>query len=934
MKQNNKRKLNKSKLLLFTAPIFTAPIFSLISCQNEEAKEKDALQKELANLKTKIEELKTEDSNYKSSNVYNESIKIITDIEAVLKKENITLIELRKFKNQAKNAITSVQEEINKIKRIKEENAPEEKPETNLNYSDEEFARDFSEITKAFKLEDKFDISFEHFFSGNRKEDIYPSELQKAPTSIKVSPKDKSLEEKIIFSVETVFLDDDANQSGKAKINIVFKNKATLKRLNHLFKIDGFKTSFDNLDRNGDKPNNKFSENIKNSEINKYISLDQNQRFKYDNDKYVDGIKSYLALSAGIPDWKNFRENIKATDDQIRKHDEKASQVGQDSFINSAYKGFTIPSFKENGDVAGLEILESAEFGKKESWVDTLGKNDPYKATGLARTIVNEHYLEIAKQTFSIGFTYLNDFKDDIAKLQNSINHWENPNNAGEYRNSIDKKIKELEEAKAEVEEDWNKRIEENEDEHLAQSLQTEKEKALKRYDDAIADYRQRTIEKEIELLKEKIREFEKRAGQKRERLSENGTAWIMDFEINENGYPTKWYLGTNSHVARAMINNLTSFSLTKIDNNLSVGSKLRVSELDNNITRFSFENPGAIKKVFDGIDYLKTSPKDFLTERQKANYQDLEEFVDFAVLEIDFTKIDKFFATSNDQSTTNNYPQSNQEKFAEKLAKEITNDYANQQSKHIKFKKNSYLNNYDSINYPLKGELPSNLDQLYALGWPSSKADYFLEIPNKETNEDQIARKSSSFSLWTNSEYEYFNAKITDGENGPSSYPKDKLDRGNFLSYQIGYRSFKDKPGVLDTFISIPKLGQDFYYVDGKRYVNMALAYMPRRWAPIGGSSGSSIRNQNNELVSVYYATNTSAIAGLSAAFRSEGFDYKGLYGKYNLPQYDLIYGGGREQKNSYREALKKLYESTNIKTNLFKNGLDEIPNEFKFNN
>lgn len=158
--------------------------------------------------------------------------------------------------------------------------------------------------------------------------------------------------------------------------------------------------------------------------------------------------------------------------------------------------------------------------------------------------------------------------------------------------------------------------------------------------------------------------------------------------------------------------------------------------------------------------------------------------------------------------------------------------------------------------------------------------------------------RTEHSFSLWINSENEYYGAKITDEENGPSSYPKEKLDRGNFLSYQIGYRSFIDKPGVLDTFIAIPKLGKDFYYLNGKRYVNMALAYMPRRYAPTGGSSGTSIRNQNNELVSVFYASNSSARVGISAAFRSEGYDYKGLYGKYNLPQYDLIYGGGQDQK------------------------------------
>lgn len=35
---------------------------------------------------------------------------------------------------------------------------------------------------------------------------------------------------------------------------------------------------------------------------------------------------------------------------------------------------------------------------------------------------------------------------------------------------------------------------------------------------------------------------------------------------------------------------------------------------------------------------------------------------------------------------------------------------------------------------------------------------------------------------------------------------------------------------------------------------------------------------------------------------------------------------------KNSYREALKEIYKDKSVKTNLFKNGLDNVPYEFKF--
>nr|WP_307908446.1 hypothetical protein [Mycoplasmopsis bovis] len=55
---------------------------------------------------------------------------------------------------------------------------------------------------------------------------------------------------------------------------------------------------------------------------------------------------------------------------------------------------------------------------------------------------------------------------------------------------------------------------------------------------------------------------------------------------------------------------------------------------------------------------------------------------------------------------------------------------------------------------------------------------------------------------------------------------------------------------------------------------------------------------------------------------FRSPGKDYNKLFGNYNLPQYDLIYGGGKDQKNSYRQALEAKYkfnEWKNFKTKLF---------------
>ncbi|MGX9395146.1 Ig-specific serine endopeptidase MIP [Mycoplasma sp. 1781] len=929
-------KLTKRNKAIITAffgmPLLFSPTFALISCQDDITSLKDNIKKQLTELETSLRELKDTRSDAKQSSAYTEGIKVQKEINDILTNESSGVFDLRKAKNKADQAINAIKSEIANIKENIKKNQSSETPDTSIKYSDDEFNDDFNKLIVNANIEDNFELIFSNFLTGNTKYQLFASELQKNVSNIKINFKDVNLNNKINISIEGIILEDDANTTGKAKFNVVFKNKATLTRKNHIFELSGLKTSPFNSDSNGDKPNNKIDSNPEDNEVSKYVSLNQKERFKYDNDKYVGSLKQYLAFSAGIDDWTKLRENTKATSEQIKKYDEKAKTLGQDSYENAAYKGFSSPSYKANGEVDGIELFEPSELGKQPSWVDTLGKNDPFKTNGLARKIVNQKYLDIAKQTFTIALTRANDFKDEIAKINLAINHWKDPNNESEFRKLIDKKVAELKEQKEALKKELDDKIAKNTDVNLTESLQKEKETELKKYDDAIAEYQKRTREIEIQKQQAAILDLELKAKSKKHVIGENGTTWILDYQLDSNGYPTRWYLGTNSHVARALTDNLTSFSIAKIDNKLQVGQSLRISELDDNITRFSFEDPSAIRKVFDGTDYLKSHPSDFLSERQKKKYADVEEFVDFAVLEIDFTKINKYYATSNDQDVTQRYPKVGSNDFAQNLAKEITNDYANHADKQVKFKQKSYLKDYSKIDFPLKSKLPQDIDFLYAVGWPSSREDYYLK---KYIDDDQTKRKNNSFSLWINSEYEYYDAKITNGEDGtPSSYPKEKLDRGSFLSYQIGYRSFIDKPGVLDTFIAAPKIGEDFYYVNGKRYVNMGLAYIPRRYAPIGGSSGTSIRNQHNELVSIFYASNTLARVGLSVAFRSEGYNYDGLYGKYNLPQYDLIYGGGKEQQNSYREALGKIYTTSNFKTNLFKNGLNEIPSEFKFNN
>ncbi|MBN3534740.1 Ig-specific serine endopeptidase MIP [Mycoplasma procyoni] len=429
----------------------------------------------------------------------------------------------------------------------------------------------------------------------------------------------------------------------------------------------------------------------------------------------------------------------------------------------------------------------------------------------------------------------------------------------------------------------------------------------------------------------------EDRPGQTGQSYDTAGTLWILDFEKkDDNSYPTKWYFGTNLHVVNALTDKTNSITIGRLNKDASIHTKFDLFSKDANFSNFIFKksNDGfAVKTVFTGEDYLKTNPAQFLASDQKEKYKDYEEFADFAVLEVDFEKAVKngVEARGKNTGTTDEIL-----KNAQELAKLVTNDYATETTKHISFLKTSYLQDYEKVNRDItkakEGQKPKEVDEHYLVGYPSSIKDFYLD---QYEDADSISRQKSDYSLWTNAAPNLYNAinKLDNGsEEDNYSISKSVWDHGNYLSYEIGYRSFTDKPGVTDEFIASPILGSEVITSSQthKKLLAMGLAYMPRFYAPAGGSSGSSMRNQRNELVAVFHAANDTARTGLAAAFRSEGFDYKGVYGSYNLPQYDLIYGGGDQQKNSYREAMKKLYPGA--KTNLFQNGFDQIPEEYKF--
>ncbi|MGP1451565.1 MAG: Ig-specific serine endopeptidase MIP [Metamycoplasmataceae bacterium] len=419
-----------------------------------------------------------------------------------------------------------------------------------------------------------------------------------------------------------------------------------------------------------------------------------------------------------------------------------------------------------------------------------------------------------------------------------------------------------------------------------------------------------------------------------------SGTMWVMDYEKRADGkYPTKWYFGTNLHVADALNDKTTVLSFLKLMNTAREKTTFRLTNLDDNFNTFSFirkDQPegymkdNGVKTIYSARNFLSTKPSDYLNDEQKEKYKDTEEFLDFSIFEVDFEKMTLSSVTGNINGSVNSAQYKNMDPH--ELAKMMTNGYAEDANKgdRVKFKSTSYLKDYSKIDYPLttpkdNPEWYKQKDELFAVGYPNSTGDYFLR---QYIDEDQIKyRNQYNFSLWTNSDYRFYN-QLTG-----NTWPESKTERGNYLSYALGYRSFTDKPGLADAFISAPHTGNSLYKSnDNKEYIAMGLEYAIRHYAPVGGASGSSVRTQNNELVGVYHVSNSSAHTGLAAAFRSEGYNYNGLYGQYNLPQYDLIYGGGQNQTTSYRQALLQAY-GKDYKTGLFEDGVENIPEEYKFN-
>ncbi|EXU60567.1 Ig-specific serine endopeptidase MIP [Mycoplasma mycoides] len=813
--------------------------------------------------------------------------------------------------------------------------------------------KEFVDLINSIKTEDDLlkyaDIKFKNSLGSYiNKADVIPTKLEKNQIEITFKDQYKNQIDSEVVNVIT------NKSNGFATINettlyVEFKNNKTNKTKSVNFKVTGLNKN-NTYDASGNVISNGLDYFNGEAGYVSYTKKDQKQRFEFDNKKYVKALENQVNNGSTI-DLKTYR-NLDTKQEHKEKFDKLAKENNFDSYYNAAIKGFTLPVYNEKGEVSGLQINDAPEVNKGPSVIDSLGR-DQFKTNGLARTIPNEVYKTAAIQTYQVTFNWWKDYSEEIEQAQEYIDlftSW----TEDQVKNYVDRQLHQLELNFKDDTREIEKQLKEtpSDREGIIKTLNEQKDKIEAKYKKDLDKFNKLDKKGLIDWQQKEIEEYKKKKNQTTLRASESGTMWIMDY-IDENN-PTKFYFGTNSHVAKAIKDNLVSFSLTRLNSDISVGQTFNLNGFDKNFTKFVFEKNengtklnDAVSAIFHATDFIKddSNPLKYLEQSQKEKYKEAGIFADFAVIEVDFSKLlnnsnYKYSIWSESKEISNQY-----QNKKEDLISLITNNYAKSNNK-IQFESESLLDDNKYKTFDRKLDFNPNIDSevkeytdlnsLYILGYPIAVEDYYLD---KYEDYKQLQNREYDYSLWVNSEYKYYK-NLVKKEGTPSSFKEYETNKGNFFSYQIGYRSFIDKPGLTDAFLAVHRIGKKLYTLDNndkpKKYFNYGLEILPRFYAPSGGASGSSVRTKDNKLLAVFHAANNSAKTGLAAVFRSHGKDYNNLFGKYNLGQYDLIYGGGKDQVEgrSYREVLKQKYKDKNFKSALFKDGFDKIPDQFQFKN
>ena len=350
------------------------------------------------------------------------------------------------------------------------------------------------------------------------------------------------------------------------------------------------------------------------------------------------------------------------------------------------------------------------------------------------------------------------------------------------------------------------------------------------------------------------------------------GSAWIIDYQLKDDGSdPDTFYLATNAHVAQNL----------KVANDIMTPERYE-AEVDpfhntKNVTLATIKDP----KIGQSYDHTGNNDQ-YLKATLHANQ-----------VRTVFIGNDYLTTSPSDFNKTNGSWANNEEyldfavleiKFdSAKQASQMTQDYAKDSSRHFKYKQQSLL----------AQEQPVIKNNYSVLGFPATRKDSYWR-PTILTTSRSINDSTNNLATLASSPY---------------------------------YNSFVDKTGVFDAAIGLSFFGYNYReaYQVNNWYVSSGLIY-PLDYGSLGeGSSGSMMVDKDGWTMGIHFAGDFKASTGFTTALYSEGFDYQGAFGKYNLQGYDAIDGNRAgnhpNQKHSYRTNMLKIY-GNNVKTNLYPNG------------
>ncbi|UWV80148.1 DUF31 family protein [Mycoplasmopsis felis] len=197
--------------------------------------------------------------------------------------------------------------------------------------------------------------------------------------------------------------------------------------------------------------------------------------------------------------------------------------------------------------------------------------------------MTNEHYVNIAQQTFQTSFNrWL--YSDNESERNTIAQLLKNDEDLKLLANKItdeQKKQEILEKIKPDSSRGVLERYRTQIWEELVKQNNNDQEKAVVIYTEYVKNQREKLKQrvnsnntlsektKQIVLRQiDKAENFTNLENSSRNQVNGNGTSFILDYELAENGkYPTKFYFATNYHVVDGFDeNNISGFGLTRLD--------------------------------------------------------------------------------------------------------------------------------------------------------------------------------------------------------------------------------------------------------------------------------------------------------------------------------------------------------------------------------